>query len=119
MRSVWRNALLAGLVTFLLACAGKRLAIDAATPQQIGSGLDAMVLVPAGYFIRGSTLEEVDDAHRMAKKVYRNAKREWFEIEIPQRRIYLDAFYIVDLPRFRGELSTWVFRVCVVVSFRS
>ena len=25
----------------------------------------------------------------------------------------------VDLPRFRGELSTWVFRVCVVVSFRS
>ena len=25
----------------------------------------------------------------------------------------------MDLPRFRGELSTWVFRVCVVVSFRS
>ncbi len=30
-----------------------------------------------------------------------------------------DVFRGLDLPRFRGELSTWVFRVCVVVSFRS
>ena len=30
-----------------------------------------------------------------------------------------DDLQQVDLPRFRGELSTWVFRVCVVVSFRS
>ncbi|MDP6620335.1 MAG: SUMF1/EgtB/PvdO family nonheme iron enzyme, partial [Nitrospinota bacterium] len=83
----------------------RRVAVGPGTPQQIGSGLDTMVLVPAGYFIRGSTSEEVDDALRMSKKVYNSAKRGWFEREMPQRRIYLDAFYIDKYPvtnaRFR------------------
>ena len=47
-----------------------------AQTQTTGTGLDTMVLVPAGHFIRGSTWEEVDEAHRMAMKSYAKADRE-------------------------------------------
>ena len=66
--------------------------------KTIGTGLDTMVLVPAGYFIRGSTSEEVDNTYQIAKKLYSFVKRGWFEGEMPQRRIYLDAFYIDKYP---------------------
>ena len=59
MSPAWRTILLAGLAALLLASAWKRLAIGAGTPQQIGSGLDTMVKVPAGWFIMGSN--ESDD----------------------------------------------------------
>ena len=74
MSPAWRTILLAGLAALLLMSAGKRLAIGAGTPQQIGSGL---VLVPAGWFIMGGNQ-------------YTNHK--------PQRRVYLDAFYIDKYP---------------------
>ena len=86
MSSTCRTILLAGLAALLLASAGKRLAMVAGTPQQIGSGLDTMVKVPAGWFIMGSNDGDDD--------------------EKPQRRVYLDAFYIDKYPvtnsRFRG-----------------
>jgi hypothetical protein len=76
MSPAWRTVLLAGLAALLLAPVGKRLAMGAGIPHQIGAGLDTMVLVPAGHFIRGSTWEEVDEAHRMAMKSYAKADRE-------------------------------------------
>ena len=80
-----RSILIACLATILLTSVGKRLAIGAGAPQQIGNGLDTMVLVPAGWFIMGSNEGDND--------------------EKPQRRVYLDAFYIDKYPvtnaRFR------------------
>ena len=61
-----------------------KVAVGPGTPHQIGSGLDTMVYVPAGWFIMGSKL--------------------WIEA-MPQRRVYLDGFYIDKYPvtnaRFR------------------
>ena len=85
MSSTCRTILLAGLAALLLASAGKRLAMVAGTPQQIGSGLDTMVKVPAGGFIMGSDSGGGD--------------------EKPRRRVYLDGFFIDKYPvtnaRFR------------------
>ena len=62
-----------------------KVAVGPGTPHQIGSGLDTMVLVPAGEFVMGSNDGASD--------------------ETPQRRVYLDAFYIDKYPvtnsRFR------------------
>mgnify|MGYP001387564214 CR=1 FL=1 len=78
MGLAWRTVLLACLSVFLLACPRERRAIDAGAPQQIGSGLDAMVKVPAGWFIMGSNSGQKD--------------------EKPRRRVYLDEFYIEQVP---------------------
>ncbi len=100
-----RTALLAGLASLLLASSGKRLAVGAGTPHEIGSGLDTMVLVPAGWFIRGSTPQQAEAAYRESKKIYAWYKKEWFDAEVPLRRIHLDTFYIDKYPvtnaRFR------------------
>jgi hypothetical protein len=55
-----------------------KVAVGPGTPQQIGSGLDAMVKVPAGWFIMGSNSGQKD--------------------EKPRRRVYLDEFYIEQVP---------------------
>ena len=64
-----------------------------------------MVLVPAGRFIRGSTPRQAEAAYREAKKKYDWVKKEWFDREVPQRRIHLDGFFIDKYPvtnaRFR------------------
>ena len=82
-----------------------RVAVAPGVPQQIGTGLDAMVRVPAGRFIRGSTPRQAEAAYREAKKKDSWVKKEWFDREVPQRRIHLDAFYIDKYPvtnaRFR------------------
>ena len=105
MGSFWRTALLAGLASLLLASSGKRLANGAGTPHEIGTGLDTMVLVPAGWFIRGSTPQQAEAAYREGKKIYNWYKKEWFDAEVPLRRIHLDTFYIDKYPvtnaRFR------------------
>ena len=55
-------------------------------PHRIGAGLDAMVYVPAGWFIMGSN--------------------SWAKDEKPRRRVYLDKFFIDKYPvtnvRFRS-----------------
>ena len=53
-------------------------AVGPGTPHQIGAGLDAMVLVPAGEFIMGSNDGEDD--------------------EKPRRRVHLGAIYIDKYP---------------------
>ena len=62
-----------------------RVAVGPGTPHQIGSGLDAMVYVPAGGFTMGSNSGDKN--------------------EEPRRRVYLDTFYIDKYPvtnaRFR------------------
>ena len=88
-----RSVLIAVLASVLLAYAGKRLSIGAGTPQQIGTGLDTMVLVPAGRFLRGSTRRQAEEA-----KKYSWVKKEWFDFEVPQRSVYLDAFHIDKYP---------------------
>ena len=93
MSSTCRTILLAGLAALLLASAGKRLAMGAGTPQQIGSGMNAMVLVPVGWFLRGSTRRQAEEA-----KKYTWVKKEWFDFEVPQRSVYLDAFHIDKYP---------------------
>ena len=95
----WRSLLIACLATILLTAVGKRLTIGAGAPHQIGSGLDTMVLVPAGWFIMGSNEGDND--------------------EKPQRRVYLDAFYIDKYPvtnaRFR-RLGEVLDRRCAFVT---
>ena len=97
MSPTCRTILLAGLAALLLASAGKRLAIGAGTPQQIGSGLDTMVKVPAGDFIMGSSEEDLRAIPQKFRMSYLDEK--------PRRRVYLDAFYIDKYPvtnsRFR------------------
>ena len=62
-----------------------RVAVGLGIPHRIGSGLETMILVPAGSFIRGSNDGPSD--------------------ERPRRRVYLDAFYMDKYPvtnaRFR------------------
>ena len=86
MSPTWRTIFFAGLAALLFAFAGKRFAIGASTPHQIGTGLDTMVKVPAGWFIMGSDSGDNDDVK-------------------PRRRVYLDQFFIDKYPvtnsRFR------------------
>ncbi len=74
-----------------------RVAVAPGTPQRIGSGLDAMVRVPAGRFTMGSSDEDLRAIPESSRKYYLN--------ERPKRRVYLDAFYIDKYPvtnvRFR------------------
>jgi formylglycine-generating enzyme required for sulfatase activity/RsiW-degrading membrane proteinase PrsW (M82 family) len=54
-----------------------------------------MVYVPAGEFIMGSTVAQVDYALALCSEyIGDQCKRSWFEDERPQHTVYLDAFYI-------------------------
>ena len=74
-----------------------RVAVAPGAAHQIGSGLDAMVKVPAGWFIMGSSEEDLRSIPERFRKYFLN--------ESPKRRVYLDAFYIDKYPvtntRFR------------------
>ena len=48
-----------------------------------------MVFVPAGEFIMGTSDTEIDEFNRKY-----GWGKDWFQAEKPQRRVYLDAFYI-------------------------
>ena len=78
------------------------------TPHQIGKGLDTMVLVPAGRFIRGSTAGQAQREYEESKKKITGATKEWFDREVPQRRVYLDAFYIDKYPVTNVRFSRFV-----------
>ena len=70
-----------------------------AAPQDISmiSPVDGMVqvFVPEGFFLRGSSDEEVDFFYqRCIDDIDDDCKRVWFEREQPQRSIYLNAFWI-------------------------
>jgi sulfatase modifying factor 1 len=67
-----------------------KVAVGPGTLQQIGSGLDTMVLVPAGWFIMGSESGVVN--YEELPAIFS------VDDEKPQRRVYLDAFYIDKYP---------------------
>jgi formylglycine-generating enzyme required for sulfatase activity len=79
--------------------------VSPSLPQEIGSNLGAMVLIPAGWFLRGSTRHQTEEVYRESTKKYGGVKKEWLDSEIPQRSVYLDAFYLDKYPvtnsRFR------------------
>jgi formylglycine-generating enzyme required for sulfatase activity len=79
--------------------------VSPSLPQEIGSNLGAMVLIPAGWFLRGSTRQQTEKVYRESTKKYGGVKKEWLDSEIPQRSVYLDAFYLDKYPvtnsRFR------------------
>ena len=91
-----RSVLIAVLVFCLFACARERLGIGDGAPQQIGAGLDAMVKVPAGWFIMGSN----DLSPGPGRHPLRNAK--------PQRRVYLGVFHIDKFPVTNTRFSQFV-----------
>ena len=85
-----------------------KVAVGPGTPHQIGKGLDTMVLVPAGRFIRGSTAGQAQREYEESKKKITGAKKEWFDREVPQRRVYLDAFYIDKYPVTNTRFARFV-----------
>lgn len=56
-------------------------------------GVD-MILVPAGFFIMGSTSSDVDAAVSMCSQSGNNCPRSYFTNEMPQREVYLSDYYI-------------------------
>ena len=95
-----RSVLIAVLASVLIASSlfAQTKAVGPGTPHQIGKGLDTMVLVPAGRFIRGSTAGQAQREYEESKKRFPGVKKEWFDREVPQRRVYLNAFYIDKYP---------------------
>jgi formylglycine-generating enzyme required for sulfatase activity len=53
-----------------------------------------MVYVPAGEFLMGSSEADIDAAYVLNKSVVKDAKREQYQDETPQRRVYLDGCWI-------------------------
>lgn len=58
-------------------------------PSLVDSKIE-MIPIPAGYFLMGSSEEEIE----ILVNDYKLGDREFFEDETPQRRVYLDSFYI-------------------------
>lgn len=60
------------------------------------SGKTDMVLVPAGTFTMGSPQDEIDKFTAECTKDGADADscRDWFERELPQHRVFLNAYYI-------------------------
>lgn len=52
------------------------------------------VRIPEGEFIMGSTLEEIESAYQDAKLRSSMLERHTFEAELPQHRVFLDAYKI-------------------------
>ena len=54
-----------------------------------------MVRIPAGYFIQGSTDQQVKDVYDICIEYddYNQCWRTAFEDELPQRRTYVDEFW--------------------------
>ena len=62
-----------------------------------------MILIPAGEFLRGTS-----DADILEMTLRFGWQSEWFDDEKPQRRIYLDAYYIAETPVTNEEYKKFV-----------
>lgn len=88
-------ALILFLIAALTACAGILPPAPIATPTPVSARISAkdsmaQVYVPAGEFLMGSTGADIDQV--MQECSY--CSHDWFKDEIPQRQVYLDAFWI-------------------------
>jgi formylglycine-generating enzyme required for sulfatase activity len=61
------------------------------------------VLIPAGFFLMGTS-----DADLVEMELQYRWKREWFADEMPQHRIYLDAYYIDETPVTNSEYKKFL-----------
>jgi formylglycine-generating enzyme required for sulfatase activity len=92
------------LLAFLIGCKPGSVA-PTATPEpttepaprrtriRLSDGM-AMVYVPSGEFVMGSTDEEVDEALQLCNKVHNDCQRTWFKNEQPAHTVALDPFWI-------------------------
>jgi formylglycine-generating enzyme required for sulfatase activity len=62
-----------------------------------------MILIPAGEFLRGTS-----DADILEMTLRFGWQSEWFDDEKPQRKIYLDAYYIAETPVTNEEYKKFV-----------
>jgi serine/threonine-protein kinase len=70
----------------------------------------AMVYVPEGSFLMGSTEAEIDAVYAQCLEDFEASKceREWYEDEAPQHRVTLDAFWLD-----RMEVTNAQYELCV------
>ncbi|CAG0977273.1 Formylglycine-generating enzyme [Anaerolineae bacterium] len=61
--------------------------------ERIGKDGKRMILIPEGWFLMGTS-----DSDCGGMTMQLGWKREWFADEMPQHRVYLDAFYIDETP---------------------
>ena len=71
-----------------------------------------MVRIPAGNFIQGSTVDQVNDAHESCAEVDDQCWRPALDDEIPRHEVYLDEFYID-----RYEVSNAQYDECIKAGF--
>ena len=79
------------------------------TPMHIFS---EMVRIPAGSFIQGSTIDQVNDAHESCTRVDDKCWRSALDDELPQHEVYLDEFYID-----KHEVTNAQYAECVKAGF--
>jgi formylglycine-generating enzyme required for sulfatase activity len=65
-----------------------------ATSVPWGDLLGDMIPIPAGEFTMGSTQEEINYGLQRCEESHGHCQRSWFENELPQHTVYLNAFYI-------------------------
>lgn len=56
--------------------------------------LTGMAMIPAGEFRMGSTLQQVIKFWNQCRKVDKSCKEWWYRDEVPEHKIYLDAYWI-------------------------
>lgn len=78
------------------------------TPTATLTPISAMVRVPAGDSVQGSTESQVEEAYASCSDVDDECWRWAFDDEIPQHKVYLDEFYID-----RHEVANAEYRACV------
>lgn len=69
----------------------------------IGKDGKRMILIPAGFFLMGTS-----DSDMIEMESKFGWKREWFADEMPQRRIYLDAYYIDETSVTNAEYKQFI-----------
>ena len=72
-------------------------------PVHIAKDNKRMLIVPAGYFLMGTS-----DSDMIEMEDQFGWKREWFADEMPQRRIYLDAYFIDETPVTNADYKQFI-----------
>jgi len=67
--------------------------------------------IPAGDFLMGSTPQQVEQAYRISQQGYGHdgvRQAHWFDGEIPQKKLFLPAFNIMQTPVTQTEYAIFV-----------